>query len=198
MDTIWVVAKFDIRKMLRSRTTYIFGLIMILASSSYFLAYNKIITGLLNQGASAQIIYETSRSYLNTILYLWPLIYCLVVSGINASSITLEKTGRNLEPLMVTPLSVKQIWAGKSLALSLVGMIIGLADALILFLAINIAEVAPKTGGLVMPDILPIVTALIIVPVLTFTVIMLVAYIQLVMANARTANAVFVIIMIAM
>jgi ABC-type Na+ efflux pump permease subunit len=197
MGDIWAIARNDIRKMVRSRTTYLYALIMILASSSYFLAYHKIISGLMDEGASARAIHDTTRSYLNTTLYVWPLMYCLAsILGVGSVTLTLEKTARNLEPLMATPLSVQQIWVGKSLGVSVVGVVVGLTDALIVFLGATIILVIPKTGGFVAPDAVAIATALVVVPVLVFMVVLLTSYMQLIITNPRAANGAFAVVLI--
>ena len=197
MDRIWVVARNDIRKIVRSRTTYLFAGVMLLASSSYFLAYRSIIDGLTNEGASSQAIRDTTRTYLNTTLFIWPLLYGLVNSlQVGSVNLTLEKTGRNLEPLMVTPLSVRQIWIAKSVALSVVGVVVGLTDVLIVFLGTTFILVIPKTGGFVMPDAIAIATALIVIPVLVFMVVLLTTYLQMIITNPRAGNAAFGVILV--
>jgi ABC-type Na+ efflux pump permease subunit len=194
MSGIWVVARHDIRQMLRSRTTYWFAVVMIAASSSYFLAYNKIITGLINEGASSRTIHETTVTYLNTAVFIWPLMYCLANSlGLGATAITLEKTARNLEPLLVTPLSVQQVWIGKSLGLAVVGVVAGLADGLIVFLGTSFILVIPKTGGFVPPDAVAIATAVIIAPVLALMLVLLTTCLQLMIANPRLSNGAFLV-----
>ena len=153
MYEIWVVARNDIRKTLRSGSTYYPLIIMVAASISYILGYNGIVKDLINQGATSQVIYEASRSYMNNLFFLWPLAYCLMVGGIGSNALILEKVGRNFEPLMVTPLSIRQIWAGKSLGMSVVGVIIGLGLFLLVFLGMSFSEVIPKTGVFVVPDV---------------------------------------------
>jgi hypothetical protein len=194
---VWVVARNDIRKMVRTRATYWYALVMILASSSYFLAYRKIISGLIDEGASAHTIHDATRAYLNTTLYIWPLMYCLAISlAVGAVTLTLEKTARNLEPLMATPLRVQQIWVGKALGLSVVAVVVGLTDALIVFLGTTIILVVPKTSGFVAPDGRAIATALIVIPVLVFMIVLLTTYFQLIIANPRAASGVFGVVLV--
>ena len=196
MDRIWVVARNDIRKMVRSRTTYFFALVLLFASISYFLSYKKTITDLTNARASAHAIHEATRAYLNTTFYIWPLLYGLVNSlQVGSVNLTLEKTGRNLEPLMVTPLSVQQIWIAKSLALSVVGVVVGLTDVLIVFLGVTFILVIPKTGGFVAPDVIAVATALFVTPVLVFMIVLLTTYLQMIITNPRAGNLAFGVIL---
>jgi ABC-type Na+ efflux pump permease subunit len=196
MYEIWVVARNDIRKTFRDRSTYYFPILMVVWSLSYILGYSPTINALISQGASPQALYEASRSYFDTVIYLWPLVYCLFGAGISSNALILEKTGRNFEPLMVTPLSIRQIWAGKSLGTSVGGVIVGLGLFLIVFLGMSLGEVIPKTGVFVVPDVLPIITAIIIVPILVLGVILLITCIQLIIANPRTAMVIFIFILV--
>jgi hypothetical protein len=56
---------------------------------------------------------------------------------------------------------------------------------------LDIGFVMPKTGSFISPGIVPIVSALIIMPVLLFTIVAIVTYIQLTVTNPRIGNFVF-------
>jgi ABC-type Na+ efflux pump permease subunit len=196
MPEIWTVAWNDIRKTFKNRSTYFIPVLVFLASITNITNYNNVIGVLNTQGASSQAIYEASRSFMNTFLYLWPLVYSLLASSIVSSILVLEKTGRNLEPLMVTPLSIKQIWAGKSLGMAVVSVIIGLSLSLLVLLVMNFGLIIPQTGAFVVPDALPIITAIIIAPVLVLGVMLIATYTQLIIANPRAARLIFVFIVV--
>ena len=49
----------------------------------------------------------------------------------------------------------------------------------------------PKTGSFIVPDVLAIITAIIIVPILIFAIVTVVIHIQLIITNPRIANFVF-------
>ncbi len=199
LDTIWIVAVNDIRRMLRTRIVYLYALIMLAAASSYFLAYNRIISDLIKQHASTQALRDTTRTYLNTTFCIWPLLFCLANAlNVGSNNLTLEKTARSLEPLMVTPLSLRQIWIGKSLGLSIVAVLMGLGEALVVFLGTSFFLVVPKTGAFVRPDAIAILTALIVIPVLIFMAVMLTTYLQLLVTNPRAATGAFATLMVAM
>ncbi len=69
---------------------------------------------------------------------------------------------------------------------------IALGVSLVAFIIMDITLVAPRTGALIAPSSTAIATAIILVPLLIFTVASLVIYIQLVIANPRLANFVFI------
>jgi ABC-2 type transport system permease protein len=192
MYEIWVIARNHIRKTFRNRVIYFLPIIMIVSSIGYLLNYRTIVGD-----ATAQDVYNTSLSYLNTILFLWPLTYCLLANYVGSSMLILEKTARNFEPLMVTPVSIRQIWIGKSLGMAIVSVILGLGLSVLVFLGMSFGLVIPQTGVFVVPDILPIITAIIIAPALVFGVMLLGTYFQLVVSNPRTAAIVYVFVVVA-
>jgi hypothetical protein len=196
MFEIWTVAWNDTRKTFKNRSTYFIPILIFLASITYIASYNSVIGALNAQGASSQAVYEASRTYMNTFLYLWPLVYSLLTSSIVSSILVLEKTGRNLEPLMVTPLSIRQIWAGKSLGMTAVSVIIGLGLSLLVLLVMNFGLIIPQTGVFVVPDALPIITAIIIAPILVLGVMLIATYTQLIIANPRAARLIFIFIVV--
>jgi hypothetical protein len=60
------------------------------------------------------------------------------------------------------------------------------------YIAINFVLIIPETGRFIAPSPLAIVTAIIIVPLLIFAVVLLVLYLQLVISNPRIANFAFI------
>jgi len=85
--------------------------------------------------------------YLSLIMYTT----CLICSGINLNvfafqSMTREKSRGNIESLMATPLSVKDIWIAKSLAVFIPGMVLGEILTLAALLAVNYIYFVPKIG----------------------------------------------------
>jgi len=86
-------------------------------------------------------------------LYLCLIMYttCIICLGINMNvfafqSITKEKSRGNIESLMATPLSVKDIWIAKSLAVFIPGMVLGEILTLAALLAVNYIYFVPKIG----------------------------------------------------
>ena len=196
MYEIWVIARNHIRKTFQNRVIYFLPIIMLVSSIAYVANYTSVMGAVKAQGANSQGVYDASRSYLNTVLFLWPLAYSLLANYLGSTMLVLEKTGRNFEPLMVTPLSIRQIWIGKSLGMTIVSVIIGLGLSLLVFLGMSFGLVIPQTGVFVVPDVLPIITAIIIAPILVLGVMLLATYFQLVVANPRTAALVYIFIVV--
>ena len=85
--------------------------------------------------------------YLSLVMYTTGII-CM---GINMNvfafqSMTREKSRGNLESLLATPLSAKDIWAAKSLAVFIPGLVLGEVLTFAAMLAVNYIYFVPKIG----------------------------------------------------
>jgi len=195
MNKIWIIARKDILEAFRSRSTYVFIVIMAVLTFSYFSSYSALVNSLSRQGASSQDIYNASLAFLNNLAYVLPMMYSIFVCTIFANySVIMDKARRNIESLMATPVSLNQIWLGKSLAVTLPSVVIGIGVSIIAYIIMNFALVIPQTGRFIVPEALAIVSTLILVPVLVFVIVTLVTYVQLTISNPRIANFVFTII----
>jgi ABC-type Na+ efflux pump permease subunit len=154
MNKIWIIARKDILEALRSRSTYVFILIMAVLTFSYISSYSALVNNLQRQGASAQTIYNASFSFLNNIAYVLPMMYSIFVCTIFANySVILDKARRNIESLMATPASLNQIWLGKSLAVTLPSIMVGIGVAIIAYIVMNFGFVFPTLIALFFPKL---------------------------------------------
>lgn len=85
--------------------------------------------------------------YLSLIMYTT----CIICMGINMNvfafqSITREKSRGNLESLLATPLTAKDIWAAKSLAVFIPGLVMGEVLTFAAMIAVNYIYFVPKMG----------------------------------------------------
>ena len=188
MNKIWIIARKDISEAFRSRSLYAFIFVMLILTLTYVTSYNrgvKVFT-------SPQAIDDFSRSFLNGLSYILPMTYSIFVCSIFANySVIVDKAKRNIESLMATPVSIQQIWMGKSLAVALPSLVLGLAISILVYLVMNFAFVIPKTHTFIFPDAMALVSAIIIIPVLVFAIVTIVIHIQLVISNPRIGNFVF-------
>ena len=188
MNKLWIIATKDIGEAFRSRSTYIIIIIMIVITMGYISVYNQNIKGITNP----QELIASSRNFLNGLSYVLPMMFSIFVCSVFANyTVIVDKAKRNIESLMATPISIKQIWRGKTLAVALPSLGIGISGAIISFLVMDIGFVMPKTGSFIFPNILAVFSALILVPVLVFVIVSIVTYIQLVITNPRIGNLVF-------
>ena len=122
MREVLVIARKDLSEVLGSRSTYLYIFVMLIASSSYFVSYFPITDTLKRQGASPETVLAVSRSFLTSIAYIIPILYCFFASQTSISIVVLEKTKRTLESLMAAPLTIREIWLAKSIAVSVSGI----------------------------------------------------------------------------
>jgi len=188
MKKLWIIAKKDIGEAFRSRSIYVFILVMVFLTFSYVTSYRA---G-ANKITDVEVLKAFSRSYLGSLAYTLPIMYSIFVCSIFANySVILDKAKRNMESLLATPISVRQLWIGKSLAVCLPSVVIGLGVSILAYLVMNFGFVVPKVGGFIFPSALSIISAIVIAPILVFSVVMVVTCIQLIIANPRIASLVF-------
>ena len=186
-NKIWIIAKKDILEAFRSRSTYFVLLIMIVLTFTYIASYSDTVKHYDKEQA---ITY--SRIFLNSLAYILPMMYSIFVCSVFANySVIVDKAKRNIESLMATPVSINQIWLGKSLAVTLPSLLVGITIAVLSFLVMEFWFVMPKTGTFIVPEIWAIVSTLLIVPAMLFSIVTIVTYIQLVVTNPRIGNFVF-------
>jgi ABC-type Na+ efflux pump permease subunit len=161
---------------------------MLFLAVSYISGYQTHVNALKDKTA----ITDFSHGFLNSVAYILPLMYSIITCSIFANfSVVLDKAKRTIESLMATPISITQIWMGKSLAVTLPSIAVGLSVSLLVYIVLNVGFVIPKVGFFIFPSLIAIITALIIVPVLIFSIVAIVIFVQLVIANPRIANLVF-------
>jgi ABC-2 type transport system permease protein len=192
MKKIWVVARKDMLEAIRSRSTYLYIVILFFLTFTSISNYNALMSNLTEQGASQEIIRTASGLFLNNLANTMPLMYAFLTSGIFAAySVIVDKSKRNLESLMATPISLKQLWLGKTLGVTLPSVIIALLVSIIGYVAINFGLIIPHTGNFIFLDPSAIITVLVLIPLLLFTISALVIYMQLIISNPRVANFAF-------
>jgi ABC-2 type transport system permease protein len=132
-----------------------------------------------------------AQAMMNSVFSGLPLIIIMLVCSVLASyAVILDKTKRTIESLMATPLSLRQIWLAKSLAVAIPACIIGLVMTVLVTIVINIATFIPHVG-IIFPGIVSILTAVIMVPILTLIVVSIVTCLQLIITNPRLASLIF-------
>ena len=193
MGKALIITKKDVKEAFRSKATYLYVIFLCLLSLPYFDGFNNVIKDLLKQGVSSAELRVASQSFLNGVAYTLPLVLTMLICSVFAAyAIAMDKAKRTLESLLATPLSLRQIWLGKSLAVALPGVTIALLVSLLALLAMNLVIVVPAVGSFIMPSVLSLVTGLVIVPVVAFLVVSLVSFLQLIMAKPTIANFAFI------
>jgi len=99
------------------------------------------------------------------------------LNALGFTSMIKEKSRGNIQSLLATPLKLKDIWIGKSLAIFIPGLILGELLTLISLIAINYIYFVPTIGFLFNPWIA--VTSFIVFPIMYFCLGLLVYLIGL-------------------
>ena len=146
MRSIILITINSIRNNLKSKAlTIVFVCITLMIAAGLALFFCLL---LITPAINASVPDRTQLElYLSLIMYTT----CLICLGINMNvfafqSMTREKSRGNIESLMATPLSVKDIWIAKSLAVFIPGMVLGEIFTLAALLAVNYIYFVPKIG----------------------------------------------------
>ena len=195
MGPAFIVARKDMIEAFRTRTTYIYVVVLFFLALPYFPVVYSAVAAMLKQGLSPAEIEVTLQPLLSNSFETLPLsltmLICLVLS---AYSIVMDKLKRTLESLLATPLSLRQVWIGKSLAVALPGAAVALVVSLLMLLAMNLIIIVPAVGHPVLPTVLSLATGMVLAPLLGMLVVSLVSVLQMIMANPRIANFAFMAI----
>ena len=192
MSKVWVIARKDIWEALRSPNTYVYVLILLLLTIFYFNNYSAGLALMKEEGKTAAEISEFSRGFLNDLTFNMPLWFGVMMCTIFSNyAIIVDKSKRSLESLMATPVNLRQIWLGKALAVSIPSVSIALAAYIMAYVILNMMKIIPATGSFIFPGGAALISAFILVPLVILVVVIPVIYLQMIIANPRTANFVY-------
>ncbi len=195
MGKAFIIAKKDMKEAFHSKSAYFYVLFLLLMSLPYFDGFRNTIGNLIKQQPDSAELRHAIQSFLCNIVYTLPLVLTMLFcSFLTAYSVTMDKAKRTLESLLATPLSLRQIWVGKSLAVALPGIVITLFILLLVLVVLNMVFVVPAIHSFIVPSALSLVTALITIPVMVLLVVLIVSFLQLIMTNPRIANFAFIAI----
>jgi ABC-type Na+ efflux pump permease subunit len=191
MPRLWAIVRKDVLEIFRARGTYYYIPAMLVMSSFFFINYSDLTKALGRQNASPAEAYLATKSFLSTVAYLLPLLYCLFASNLTSAGLIFEKQKRSLESLLVTPVSVKRVWIGKALGAGLSASAMGLAVGVFAYLVMAFGEVYPQIHRAIAPSGLAFLSGLVLVPTVVFLVCLVVTYIQMIAVNPRMGNLVY-------
>jgi len=192
MKQIIVIVKKDLKETLRTRAFY-FSIAIVLF---FMVMLGGVVRGQINasieQGLTPAEVIPVIQPLMGTLVFtlslLVMMLFCLYIS---AYTLTMEKIKHSLESLLCTPLSLRQIWLGKSLAVFLPSAILGLLFAFAAMAGINQLFIAPQIGQSVTPGAAPLVATLVAAPLIIFFLVTLLIALQLIITNIRWINIAF-------
>jgi ABC-2 type transport system permease protein len=197
MNRMLALLSKDLKDILTSRITYTYLILPFFLSFAYITGASGTISSLVKEGASAVILKEAAQTAINSIFYSLPLIIMMLTCSVMASyAVVLDKTKRIIESLLATPLSLRQVWIAKTLAVTIPSTVIGIALSFIMLTVIDFIAFVPHVG-FIFPGPVSLVTGIILVPAVTFCVVAIVTCLQLIMTNPRLASMVFSLLFLA-
>lgn len=177
MNKISIVFNRDFRELRRTNAF----LILVIAFSAVTVAVALIACIVLNR--QEWLAERAARPLLEMIIaliaYFLPLfIFMTFIWAFASLPITKEKVNGNITSLLATPLSPREIWIGKSLAIFLPGFIISTASTIIVLLVINLVTINPAAGSFILP-VPALVTGLLINPPFFFGLLLIIILLNL-------------------
>ncbi len=191
-----IIARKDIQEALRSRTTYLYLGLLVLISIPFIQGLRAAVNQAGEVDSSA--LAEASQAYVSGLFYTLPLFAMMLFSSfLSTYTVITEKAKRTLESLLATPASLRDVWFGKSLAVAIPSALITIVLLVGATIALNAAFIVPEVGHFVMPGLTAVLTGFLTVPVMSFFVVAIVTFLQLIIANPRLANFAFMGIFLA-
>jgi ABC-2 type transport system permease protein len=193
MNIALAIAVKDIKEAFRNKSVYIYIVVLLFISYPYLDGLKNTLAHLTAQGSDNAALREASRSFLNITLCTLPMtLSMLFCTYLSAYALILEKAKRTIESLLSTPVSLRQVWIGKSVAVAAPSIVVAILVMVVSIFVLNMAVIIPETRRFVLPGILAAITGLLIVPVVVLGVVLVVSLLQLVMNNPRIGNLAFV------
>lgn len=191
-NKVFAVARKDIKEAFSSKSTYIYVIFLLAFMLPYYGILKDIFGSLSKRGASMADLLLPGQTLSNIAFYTFPLVLAMLICSIfSAYSIIMDKTKRTLESLLATSVSLRQIWLGKTLAVAVPSIVLSLLLSILALVACNLIIVVPAIGRFIVPDSLSLAIGLVIIPVMTFLIVLVVNFFQLTMTNPRIANLIF-------
>ena len=188
MSSIKAIVKKDLKETFRSKSLF-FSFIAIAAFifAMWSLQLLEMPSTLAKKGLSTSQVAVAIGSVVDSMVVTCALMLT-IFSGmyINGRAVTMEKTKRSLESLLCTPVGLRGIWLGKTLAVFAPSAALGVAITFLGLFGMNVAVIEPKLGAFIMPDGASLLAALVGVPAVAFPFTLLFIESQLVLKERHS------------
>ena len=191
-NKVLLILRKDIAETFRNKLIYLYTVFFVIFGLSYLGTFSSTINSLAAQNLSFEDFKLAIHLSIDFMFANIPLsISMLTCSIFSAYSVSLEKANRNMESLLATPISVGQVWLGKSLAVAIPSIIISVIISFLVLCGIN-SKISDYFNAFVFPSALSLVTSLIIVPLMIFLINLLVNLIQMITTNQIIGRLIFI------
>ncbi|MCX6013245.1 MAG: hypothetical protein NTV30_07540 [Chloroflexi bacterium] len=197
MREVLTILRKDLKESLRSKAFYFTVLIAVILPVVLTSVIRGQITTLTEEGMLTAIDILHLRNLIGTAVYLSNFMSMMLLSiNSNGYVVTMEKIKRSLESLLCTPLEMKHVWIGKSLAIFIPCMVLGLLFAVGTISVINIFYIEPVLGYWIIPQTASLVSVFVAVPLIIFAFSSILVILQLLITNIRAISAISMIIVV--
>lgn len=189
MNQMVVMIRKDINEMMHNRAVF---MMLAVAVFIIYMISNSIGSGIDTLAEQGGDIYDTAQSLAGTLFLMLMFIIMLLVSlYMNAYTVLMEKTKRTLESLLCTPINLKSLWLGKTLATFIPALVLGLLLGAGTLVFLNVTTLEDEVGRWVIPGAAALVGTIIVLPVIVFLLSSLVVMLQLMLQNVRLIQTIF-------
>lgn len=196
MRQMMVIARKDLRENLRIGAFSLYlaislAIMAVVGIRALGGAIGGQIDDLLGQGLAPAEVITIIEPIMGTTLFMLALVLVMLLCQYgNTHSLIMEKAKRSLESLLCTPLSVRQICAGKSLAIFLPCVILGLLFAFATLAWADRVLLAPQAGQSVMPSAPVLAATLVAVSLIAFFLVSFLVALQFIISRIQWVNGV--------
>lgn len=196
MSKIGLVAKKDLKEILQSKGTYLGLAMLLLIFLPSMIVFGQGIDWIEEELALGEFTKEEARTEAEEVLALTTIMlafvsmmtFCLFFSGY---SVLTEKLQRSLESLLATPLTLRELWVGKALAVFLPSALLGLGLTAVTLLIANEVFVHPALDFYVMLPTASLLVCVLSLPAIVFSLVCVTTLLQLILTNSRIVNVLY-------
>ncbi len=189
MSQVFVFIRKDIREMLHNRAVF---MMLAVAVFVIYMLSNSLSGGIGALAEQGGDIYETAQALVSTLFLMLMFIIMLLVSlYMNAYTVLMEKTKRTIESLLCTPINLKSLWLGKTLATFLPAFGLGLLFGFGTLIVFNVTTLEEEVGRWVLPGEAALIGTIAVLPVIVFLLSSLVVMLQMMLQNVRLIQTLF-------
>ncbi len=170
MKRAFIILQRDFRELRKTRSFLVLCIVSAAITAGAVISLVLVLTGVewLLEGTARPLL----MLIIGLVTYFLPLSIILAfIWAFSSLPVIKEKANGNITSLLVTPLSPKEIWMGKSLAIFLPGYVISLVSVFIIILAVNLIMTF-YTGGDYLLSTPMLLTGLVVNPLLFFALLL--------------------------
>ncbi len=186
MKNLRIIIAKDLREILHTRAFFLMLAVTVFVIIMLSQSFTGSISSLLGPSPVGGEGVADIKAIIGMLFFMMAFLTMLMFSlYMNAYTVVIEKTKRTIESLLCTPLSLRHLWIGKTLASFLPSLSLGLILSFGTVIVINIVTISPHLGHWIMPGFLPLICGVLVVPLVIFSLSSIIVILQLMLLNIR-------------